>query len=210
MGFRQWLVISLVRPRGWRWPGRRRRRHLQQPRCRRRRSRRWIDAGAAAPGGGGFGVQGALHVGLAGAEQAGCSRGGWISCDAIVKKYSTRVEESALTHTCSRGGGRLGRTRRGRVLRHGGGGGRVGRRGFGEAVLGSASHTGGRLPVSRRREFCHFADIISPSLLKRPNEGRGGCSRTTVSPTATDAPDSLPLPAAPQLPRGSGRRTGQQ
>ena len=39
-------------------------------------------------------------------------------------------------------------------------------------------------PNSRRREFCHFAGIPSPSVLKQLLTGEGGCSRMTVSPTA--------------------------
>ena len=37
---------------------------------------------------------------------------------------------------------------------------------------------------SRRREFCHFADTSFPIHIETPTKGRGGCSRTTVSPTA--------------------------
>ena len=36
---------------------------------------------------------------------------------------------------------------------------------------------------SRRRD-CHFADTPSSSLLERLLDGRGGCSRMSVSPTA--------------------------
>ena len=41
-------------------------------------------------------------------------------------------------------------------------------------------------PASRRRD-CHSADTPSPSLLKKPTNGRGGCSRVTVSRTAYQA-----------------------
>ena len=51
---------------------------------------------------------------------------------------------------------------------------------------------------SRRREFCHFADALSPSLLRRLLKGEGGCKRrVTVSPTAAAA--------RPAVGRGGGR-----
>ena len=38
---------------------------------------------------------------------------------------------------------------------------------------------------SRRRELCHFADALSLSIpIATPTNGRGGCSRMTVSPPA--------------------------
>ena len=48
--------------------------------------------------------------------------------------------------------------------------------------------TGARPGPSRRREFCHFADTPSPSILKHLLNVEGGCSRMTVSPTATRTP----------------------
>ena len=40
--------------------------------------------------------------------------------------------------------------------------------------------------VSHWRDFCHFADALSPPLLKDLTKVEGGCSRMTVSPTAVD------------------------
>ena len=39
-----------------------------------------------------------------------------------------------------------------------------------------------------RRQDCHFADALSPSLLIHLLTVEGGGSRMTVSPTARDAP----------------------
>ena len=60
-----------------------------------------------------------------------------------------------------------------------------------ECVLGAAaviaSGSGGDQKVvgwASRRRGCHFADAPSPCLLKHLLQGRGDCSRMTVSPTA--------------------------
>ena len=64
---------------------------------------------------------------------------------------------------------------------------------------------------SRRRD-CRFADIPPPLLLKRLLEGEGGCSRVTVSPTASSAQprSAMTAPAvlrsAPRRPWGGGTR----
>ena len=47
---------------------------------------------------------------------------------------------------------------------------------------------------SSRRRDCHFADALSPSLLKAPAKGRGGCSRMTVS--RDGAGHSLTIPTS--------------
>ena len=43
-------------------------------------------------------------------------------------------------------------------------------------------------PDEPSARLCHFADIFSPSLLKRLLKGEGGASRMTVSPTARPDP----------------------
>ena len=42
-----------------------------------------------------------------------------------------------------------------------------------------------RCPSPSRRRDCHFADVPSTISIETPTKGRGGCSRMTVSPTAT-------------------------
>ena len=43
------------------------------------------------------------------------------------------------------------------------------------------------LVVPSRRRDCHFADISFSIAIEMPAQGRGGCSRMTVSPTADRA-----------------------
>ena len=54
---------------------------------------------------------------------------------------------------------------------------------------------------THRREFCHFADALSPSLLKHVLKGDGGCSRMTASPTASGAGGELAVVLAVAVPR---------
>ena len=72
-------------------------------------------------------------------------------------------------------------------------------------VSSTARHIGSRGGGSRRRD-CHSADTPSPSTLKPPTTGCGGCGRMTVPPARAGGdcawgppsqwPNSLPFAAA--------------
>ena len=62
---------------------------------------------------------------------------------------------------------------------------------YGDTWVGPVHRCLGHRPVVRAgllhshwREFCHFADALSPSLLKHLLKEEGGCSRMKFSPTA--------------------------